>query len=115
LPTISGSTNIQELALDKITTNTSLSAVNPQGARHKHTKKAGKNGIKTLAIITVCFFICWIPNKIHSSFILAGVTNYIGDLFQITTMFVFGNCCINPLTYIAKYDAFKTELRALFR
>ena len=115
LPTISDSTNTRELALGKITANTSLSAVNQQGARHRHTKKAEKNVIKTLAIITVCFFICWIPNKIHTSLILAGVTNYIGDIFQVTTIFVFGNCCINPLIYIAKYDAFKTGLRALFR
>ena len=115
LPTISGSTNTRELAIVKITANTSLSADNQQCARHKHTKKAEKNIIKTLAIITVCFFICWIPNKIHTSLILAGVTNYLGDIFQVTTMFVFGNCFINPLIYIAKYDAFKTGLRALFR
>ena len=114
LQTVSGSSN----ARGRTTTTTakmSLAADNQEDARQKQTKKAEKNVIKTLTIITVCFFICWIPNKIHISLILAGVTKYVGDIFQVTTIFVFGNCCINPLIYIAKYDAFKTGLRALFR
>ena len=114
LQTVSGSSNTRE----RTTTTTakmSLATDYQEDARQKHTKKAEKNVIKTLAITTVCFFICWIPNKIHTSLILAGVTNYVGEIFQVTTIFVFGNCCINPLIYIAKYDAFKTGLRALFR
>ena len=115
LQTVSGSSNTREKTTTTTTTaKMSLAADNQEDARQKQTKKAEKNVIKTLAIITVCFFICWIPNKIHTSLILAGVTNYVGGIFQFTTIFVFGNCCINPLIYIAKYDAFKTGLRALF-
>ena len=109
LQTVSGSSNTGE----RMTTTTTKKSLTD--ARQKQTRKAEKNVIKTLAIITVCFVICWFPNKLQMCLILAGVTKYIGNIFQVTTMFVFGNCCINPLIYIAKYDAFKTGLRALFR
>ena len=114
LQTVSGTSNTRE----RTTTTTakkSLAGDIQEDARQKQTKKAQKNVIKTLAIIIVCFFICWIPNKIHISLILAGVTDYVGDIFQVTTIFLFGNCCINPLIYIVKYDAFKTGVRALFK
>ena len=78
-------------------------------------EKAKKNVAKTLAIVTACYFICWMPNKIYLILYLTGITSSLGVLFGFTVILVFINCCINPIIYIGKYDAFRTGLYLLFR
>ena len=38
-------------------------------------KRATNNVLKTLAIVTVAFVVCWIPNKCYSFLYLIGVTS----------------------------------------
>ena len=78
-------------------------------------QKAKRNVIKILAIVTICYFICWLPNKIYISMFMLGKISSFGHLFQATVIMVFINCCINPIIYIAKYDDFKKGLAMLFR
>ena len=78
-------------------------------------EKAKKNVAKTLAIVTACYFICWMPNKIYIILYLTGITSSFGVIFRFTVILVFINCCINPIIYIGKYDAFRTGLALLFR
>ena len=76
--------------------------------------KAQRNVIKTLAIVTACYFICWMPNKIHIVLLLMGaILPTFGELYKVTVILAFVNCCINPMIYIGKYDAFKTGLSML--
>ena len=77
--------------------------------------KAKRNVIKTLAIVTACYFICWIPSKIYVIMYMLGKISVFGYVYQATVVLTFINCCINPFIYVAKYDAFKKGLAMLFR
>ena len=78
-------------------------------------EKAKRNVVKTLAIVTACYFICWMPNKIHIVMRLMGVISNFGAFFMATVILAFINCCINPIIYAGKYHAFKTGLSMLLR
>ena len=78
-------------------------------------EKAKKNVFKTLAIVTVCYFICWMPSNIYTVMYLTGVTSTFTGMYGFTDILAFINCCINPIIYIGKYDAFRTGLSLLFR
>ena len=76
---------------------------------------ATRNVIDTLAIVTACYVLCWIPNKIYIIMYMMGKITVFGTIYQVTVIMVFINCCINPIIYIAKYDAFKKGVAMLFR
>ena len=78
-------------------------------------EKAKRNVIKTLAIVTACYFICWMPNKLYVILYMMGQITTFGHGYQTTVILMFINICINPIIYIAKYDAFKTGVAMLFR
>ena len=78
-------------------------------------EKAKRNVIKTLAIVTACYFICWMPNKIFIVMRLMGAISTFGAFFRATLILAFINCCINPIIYIGKYEAFRTGLSMLLR
>ena len=81
----------------------------------KQNQKIKKNVIKTLAIVTACFFICWIPHRIYVILYSFRIISSFGNFYQFTVVLVFTNCCINPFIYIVKYDNFKKGLATLFR
>ncbi|KAI0213807.1 Cholecystokinin receptor [Lamellibrachia satsuma] len=95
--------------------NSVRSTMTTQDALHKQTEKAKKNVLKMLTYVTASYFICWIPNKIYIIMYMLGITSDFGIIYQSTVILVFINCCINPIIYIAKYNAFKMALTALFR
>jgi len=76
--------------------------------------KTRKNFIKMLAIVTVCYFVCWMPNKIANHLYLIGVFSHFGVVYHATVILVTANCCTNPIIYAAKYEAFKKSLNMLF-
>ena len=78
-------------------------------------EKAKKNVAKTLAIVTACYFICWMPSKIYLILNVTGVASTYSAIYGFTVILTFINCCINPMIYIGKYDAFRTGLSLLFR
>ena len=78
-------------------------------------EKAKRNVAKTLAIVTACYFICWMPNKICLIMFLTGAMSTFPTLCSLTIIPIIINCCINPIIYIGKYDAFKTGLSLLLR
>ena len=61
-------------------------------------EKAKRNVIKTLAIVTACYFICWMPNKIFIVMRLMGAISTFGAFFRATLILAFINCCINPIS-----------------
>ena len=86
-----------------------------QNSRRYLNDKAKRNVMKTLAIVNVCYFMCWLPNKVYVSLFVLGKLSSFGIVFQATVVMVFVNCCINPIIYITTYDAFKKGLTMLFR
>ncbi|KAI0228116.1 Cholecystokinin receptor [Lamellibrachia satsuma] len=86
-----------------------------QNALHKQNEKAKKNVLKMLTYVTASYFICWIPNRIYIITYLLGSISGFGIVYQSTVILVCANCCINPIIYIAMYDAFRKALTALYR
>ena len=78
-------------------------------------EKAKKNIVKTLAIVTGCYFICWMPTTIYTLLYLTGTISTFTRIYGLTVILAFTSCCVNPIVYIGKYDAFKTGLSLLFR
>ena len=107
-----------------VTTNCKASVSTDRASRSSdkqhHTwetqnEKAKRNVAKTLAIVTACYFICWLPSKIYVMLMLTGALSTYGDIYFFTVILAFTNCCVNPIIYIGKYDAFRTGLSMLFR
>ena len=93
----------------------SRSSDNQYNSLETQNEKAKRNVAKTLAIVTACYFICWMPNKICLIMFLTGAMSTFPTLCSLTVIPIITNCCINPIIYIGKYDAFKTGLSLLLR
>ena len=113
LPSISGGRRISQGKF--VRARIRRFAMVPHDSLISLNQKAKRNVIKILAIVTICYFICWVPNKIYISMFMMGKISSFGHFFQATVIMVFINCCINPIIYIAKYDAFKKGLAMLCR
>ena len=95
--------------------STSNSQDMQQSPLESHNEIAKRNVVKTFAIVTACFFICYMPNRIYIIMSTWGIITVFGNVFNITVIRVFLNCCIKPIIYIGKYDAFRMGLSMLFR
>ena len=115
LPSTSGTNVITNLTpIDSTDLATRSSNKQPNSFETRNDKAKG-NVVKTLAIVTVSYFVCWIPNKIYIILYLLGTVSTFNEVYNATVILVFINCCINPIIYIGKYDAFKTGLSMLFK
>ena len=108
LPSTSAASDVKNLPANNMT----LRVPNTQQAINEKSKR---NTLKTLAIVTACYFICWTPNKVYIILYMMGQITMFGNVYQATVILVFTNICINPIIYIAKYDAFKTGVAMLLR
>ena len=77
--------------------------------------RASRNIIKTFAIVTSSYFVCFIPHKVYIIMYMFGQISIFGHVYQATLIMMFLNCCINPIIYIAKHDAFRKGMAMLFR
>ena len=77
-------------------------------------KPATRNVTKTFAIVTVSFFVCWVPQKVYILMYMFGQISTFGHVYQATLIMMFLNCCINPFIYIAKFAAFRNGMAMLF-
>ena len=74
-------------------------SLNKQEIRNDKTKG---NVVKTLAIVTACYFISWLPNQLHIILYLLGTISTFGTFYNTTVILAFLNCCISPIIYIGK-------------
>ena len=88
---------------------------NQSSDRSMLSMRTTRNVTKSFAIVTACFFACWIPSKTYVFLYRLGTVANFRDTYQYTVILAFLNCCINPFIYAAKYDAFKKGLAKLFR
>ena len=85
-------------------------------ARANMKKRRAKNNVlKTLAIVTVAFVVCWMPNKCYSFLYLIGFTSNIGVGYYVTFGLGLFNSCVNPLIYIIHFKEFRKGVSAMCR
>ena len=83
-----------------------------RSAAQKKTTKTQMNVIKTFLIISICFVLCWFPNRVYFFlFNMSIVTNLSSNARYITVFLAFLNVCLNPFIYAAKLDPVKKYLR----
>ena len=82
---------------------------------HMKKKRATNNVLKTLAIVTVAFVVCWMPNKCYGFLYLIGVTSNIGVSYYVTFGLALFNSCVNPLIYIINFKEFRKGVSAMCR
>ena len=78
-------------------------------------KKATNNVLKTVAIVTVAFVVCSMPNTWYSFLYLIGVTSKIGVGYYVTFGLALFNSCVNPLIYIISCKEFRKGVSAMCR
>ena len=71
------------------------------------------NLIKTMIIITVIFFISWMPNEVYYFLVNLGYTSIDSTIWSITTFFTYINVCINPVIYATQYVILNQRLKSL--
>ncbi|XP_071943686.1 galanin receptor 2b-like [Antedon mediterranea] len=70
------------------------------------------NIIKTMAIVSVTYVICWTPNQVaFINFTLGGEFDFDGPVYYVTVAMSLVNICINPVIYTFKYNDFKAGVR----
>src|SRR6218665_715435 len=80
-------------------------------AQHMATKTQ-MNVVKTFLIISGCFVLCWLPNRVYFFlFNVSIITDFSSNARYITVFLAFLNVCFNPFIYAAKLDPVKNYLR----
>lgn len=95
----------QRLHLDS---NIGKAAEQPE---HKMSR-AQKNLLKTAAIVTIAFFLCWTWNELVYFFLNLGL-NVDAAFYSFTIAVANFNSCINPFIYIFKYEEFRKTVHGL--
>ena len=76
--------------------------------------RARKNVIKTLAIVSLCYILCWTCSQMYFFvFNLGKKLSLSSPFYHFTVIAVYVNSCINPFIYAAKYEQFQRGLRKL--
>ena len=77
--------------------------------------RARRNTIKTLAIVALCFVLCWSCNQIYYMMMNLGYpADYSSPFYHFTVIAVFLNSCINPIVYCLKFEQFQQAAKVLF-
>ena len=85
---------------------------NKKGTNNQNMSRAMRNVIKTLALVSICFILCWSCNQIYFLMWNLGYpADFNGAFYHFTVVAVFCNCCINPPIYIAQYEQFQINLK----
>ena len=80
--------------------------------REDRLNRARKNVIKTLALVSVAFVICWSCNQIFfTAFNLGFEVDFNSTFYHFTAVAVLCNCCLNPIIYSLKYNQFQEALK----
>ena len=85
------------------------------GSKREETmERVSRNILKTLALVSLCFILCWVWNQVYFLLFNLGfnidLTNW---FFEFTVYAAFVNCCTNPMVYLLKYNQFQRQLLKL--
>ena len=83
-----------------------------KSAAQQIATKTQMNVIKTFLIISICYVLCWSPNRIFFFLHNLGIIDKISSAERyVTVLLAFLNVCLNPFIYAAKLDPVKKYLR----
>ncbi len=83
--------------------------------KESNFSRGRRNTIKTLALVALCFVLCWSWNQIYFLMMNLGFPeDYESNFYHFTVIAVFLNSCVNPIIYSLKYEPFKKAARGLF-
>ncbi|XP_078412452.1 relaxin-3 receptor 1-like [Cetorhinus maximus] len=100
-----------------------LRFVNRKELSSSNPKRSSKV-TKSVTIVVLSFFICWLPNQtitVWSAFIKLNVVHFTGAfyttqayIFPITVCLAHSNSCLNPILYCLMRREFQAALQELF-
>jgi len=81
------------------------------------TARAKRNVIKTLALVSCGFIICWSGTEVSVYLNDLGLIqlDWSGAFYNFTTVMVFISCCINPVVYCIQYKQFQKGVKYVLR
>ncbi len=88
---------------------------NPNNNQTNKLTQAKENILKTLVILTVLFFLCWVWNIIFFLLVTFGVPLVpSGPFYDFSVYMTNVNCCVNPMCYAVQYREFQKQAKQLF-
>ena len=76
--------------------------------------RARRNVIKTLAIVSLCYVLCWTCSQMYFLvFNLGKKLSLSSPFYHFTVIAVYINSCLNPFVYATKYEQFQQGLSKL--
>ena len=81
-----------------------------------HLSRASYNVVVTLIFVCVCFILCWCWNEVFFLTFNLGVpiAPYSGIYHHFSVVTIYCNCCVNPIVYSLRYQAFRRASKRLF-
>ena len=77
--------------------------------------RAKANVLKTLIVLSVCFFLCSVWNVTYFLlFTLGANVSITSSFYSFSVIMININCCINPFCYAVQYREFQEQVRNLF-
>ena len=78
---------------------------------------AGRNILKTLIIVSICFTLCWISAQTYYLLTNIGVLKLtFNHTFNfVSTFLIYINSCVNPFIYVIHYQQFRRGVGLLKR
>ena len=85
------------------------------GGGDSRMNRAQRNLMKTVALVTAFFVVCWSCNQFFFLLAKSGYSvDWSGTFYHFSVIMVFLNCCVNPFVYILKYKDFQDVLKRSF-
>ncbi|XP_006823519.1 orexin receptor type 2-like [Saccoglossus kowalevskii] len=96
--------------------------LNPSDNADRHSsnnnstfRRAQRNVVKTLFIVSMTYALCWGPNEIALlHFNMGGYLDFSSDYYFFSVVLVFCNPCINPFIYVFQYHQFRDKIPIAF-
>ncbi len=77
--------------------------------------KATTNVLKTLVLLTACFFLCWVWNITNFFLYNIGIrVSFTSPFYNFTVFMLNISCCVNPFCYAVQYREFQNQVKRLF-
>ena len=103
-------------------TDQSLDSGNCSGLKKKEEDtskqemtRARNNVLKTSAMLSAAFILCWSPNQVYYTMYQFGVASLGSAFYHFSVLMVFLNCCFNPAIYCLKYKPFQKSFENMVR
>ncbi len=98
--------------LSKRIQNDQLSPGAEGNAAAQTFQQAKRNTLLTFIIVACCFILCWCQNQMMYLLYNLGLSiDFHGTYLNVTLLFAFLNCTVNPFIYLFKYRDYQEALK----